>query len=177
MEEKLKSRTKSFVEYVISRSNKDSAFRAAFKKAENPQTKYDALEYLINFCDIENKYEYEPFLLIGFAIAKAKLKKDGDIPFGLALLRTTERKNDENNPAKLRLRRILSCSDIDELVMILRPAINLIISKQIDLNYSDLLYDILNWNYDWKIENTKIKWAKDFYKGGKNVSEFMEDRN
>lgn len=170
-------KAKKFINFVISRSQKDSTFRAAFKKASNPDTEYEAFEYLCDFgFDIENVYERKPVLLIGSAIAKSKITKDGNLSLGKAILKAYD--NNKEGPAKTRLRRLLACENIEEVCFILRHILSLITSKQVSISYYDLLNDILFWNYPDKIERTKTKWAKDFYsKGGEDVCDFVENRN
>ncbi|HOJ86256.1 MAG: type I-E CRISPR-associated protein Cse2/CasB [Elusimicrobiales bacterium] len=170
---------KNFINFVINRSQKDSAFRAAFKKADNPNTEHEAWEYLCNFgFDIENDYERKPLLLIGSAIAKSKITKDGNLTLGKAIAKAYDNDKNKEGPAKTRLRRLLACQNIDEVCSVLRHILSLISSKQVPLSYYDLLNDILFWNYQDKIERIKIKWAKDFYsKGGEDVCDSMENRD
>jgi len=157
----------NFVKYVIQKIKTDSSARAAFKKSDNPEMEYEALEYIVKFCNIENKYERKPFLLIAASIAKAKIDSNGKHSLGKAIAMCYKDATGEggDNPARRRLRRLLACSDIDELCSVLRHILSLINSKEVSLNYADLLKDLLDWDKPQRVENIKIKWAKDFYKG------------
>ena len=70
----------------------------------------------------------------------------------------------EKSPANARLRRLLACTDTDELVMCLRPVLSLIQSRVTsgNLNYAFLLRDLVKFYYD--PDRIKKSWANSFYK-------------
>lgn len=154
-------REQAFVQFVLGRLRKDSAYGAALRRADNPATEYQAWEYLSRWCDIDKSWELQPFATVGAALARAKPLTDGPMGIGAAIASCyTEggTPGNKNDTAKAKLRRLLSCDTVEETCKILRPLLSLISSRGIPLSYSDLLSDLTHFS-----ELKKQKWAVDFY--------------
>ncbi len=159
-EEKKKNRGEAFVEFILNRMKNDNGFRAGLKRADNPATEYQSWEFLAAFgVNIEKEWERRPFAVIGAAVAKAKIEVDGFLGIGKAIAQCYEDGN-ASDQAKAKLRRVLACSNVEEVCHILRPLLSLINSHGVHLNYGQLLQDLLWFNVN---EHTKAKWAQDFY--------------
>lgn len=91
-------------------------------------------------------------------------KKDAKCNFGwtcrevrLAEPRGREKMRDEKEP-HTRFRRLLACSDSDEICRHVPHAVRLAKSREKDVNYRQLFVDLWWWN-EW----TKIAWAKAYW--------------
>lgn len=161
-----KSRGQSFVEFVLVRMEKDNAFGAALRRADNPATEYQSWEYLALWCDIDKDWERLPFATVVAAIARAKPKTDGFLGIGKAIAVCYEDGN-KSDAAKSKLRRLLACNSVKEACVILHPLLSLIASRGVRLNYGQLLGELL---YFGDGEKAKVKWAIDFYGRRENDS-------
>lgn len=168
-EKQSKNRYSSFVDYVLQRCAKDKSYAAKLRKADNPNTAYQAWELLISMnVDITKENEMRAFSLIGSALSKSKASHDGTHSLGTALRNTLEDKsNIKETSTALRLRRILACTSQEELCLVLRPTLNLILSKsntQAPLCFEQLLREVRYFAYDdEQTQRVKLKWARDFY--------------
>lgn len=154
-------RGEAFVQFTLKRLQKDSAFGAALRRADNPSTEYQAWEYLSHWCDIDKPWELQPFATVGAALARAKPINDGSLRIGAAIAACYSEggaPGNQTDTAKAKIRRLLACDTIDEICRILRPILSLITSRGIHLWYSDLLDDLIHYS-----EYKKQKWAVDFY--------------
>jgi CRISPR system Cascade subunit CasB len=154
-----KNHEQAFVDYVIERMKKDTAFGAALRRADNPATESHAWEQLASWCDIDKDWERRPFATVAAAVALAKPNKDGSLGIGKALAACYDDGN-QSDSAKQKLRRLLACDSIQEACDILRPLLSLIASHGVSLNYGRLLNELI---YFGDGEKAKIKWAVDFY--------------
>ncbi len=162
------SKYQRFVNHVITEIAKNSGFRAALKRADNPTTAYQSWEYLAKWCAIDKKGQYLPYTTIGAALAKAKVEHEGTLGIGRALASCYDDGN-KSDQAKRKLRRLLSCTNIAEVCEVVRPLLSLISSRSNgSLNYSRLLEELRYFN-----EQTRQKWAIDFY--GKPVEPMEEE--
>jgi CRISPR system Cascade subunit CasB len=155
-----KTRGKAFAEHVIKRLPGDNAFGARLRRADNRATEYQSWEYLVKWCDIEKPWERLPFGLIAAALARAKPKTDGHLGIGKGLSLCYD-DGQNSDAAKAKLRRLLACNSIEEVVPVLRPFLSLLQSKGVPLGYGRLLDDLL-W-YRASGEKQKLQWANDFY--------------
>lgn len=152
-----------FVSSVINRVNQDnSAFRAAMSRADNPALESCAWEFLVPFCNIEYENERRSFAIIGAAIAKNKPEQDVDIGFGRTLASICKNEDDREREGK-RLRRLVSCNNVTELLPILRPILGYVASKGGKIGYHRLLNDLLFWS-----KKTQLRWVNEFYGKMKN---------
>ncbi|MDD3694478.1 MAG: type I-E CRISPR-associated protein Cse2/CasB [Lentisphaeria bacterium] len=154
-----KSLQQRFVEYALARVQEDSAFRAALRRADNPNTESAAWQYVLPFCDLNNSIERRAFCLIGAAIAKEMPSEDGTLSLGAALRSVCEGESEEElNREASRLRRLLACNSRGELLQQLGHQIRFLQSRRAALSYSRTLADMLYWN-----ERTRIAWTRDFF--------------
>lgn len=154
------TRAQKFTTYTIEKIKIDNAFGAALRRADNPDTEYQAWEYLVQWCDIEKPWKRIPFAVIGAALARAKPEKEGTLGLGKCIAACYE-DGRESDAAKARLRRLLGCHSVLEACRVLRPILSLVQSRGAQLNYGKLLEQLLRW-YD-NGERQKISWASDFY--------------
>ena len=153
------SRGQAFVKYVLSGMKADSAFGAALRRADNPATESQAWGYLSHWCDLDKDWERRPFVTIAAAIARTKPSADGMFGIGKAIALCYDDGN-KSDSAKSKLRRLLSCDSVGAACSILRPLLSLIASKDVRLNYGQLLNDL---SYFGDGEKVKQRWAVDFY--------------
>jgi CRISPR system Cascade subunit CasB len=166
------SREEAFVAAALKRmygEKPDSAFRAAFSRADNPDLDSRCWEYLQRWrCNITDLKDRRAFTLIGAALARMKEKQtdDGKIVIGQAIARSYDdegmRNGSEKDAAMSKFRRILACHSTEEACDVLRPILRLIDSRGIRLKYAALLKDLLRPDYGFN-EWVKPRWARDFY--------------
>jgi CRISPR type I-E-associated protein CasB/Cse2 len=158
---------KDFVAYILNICAKDKRPSAMLRRAESLEQSHLSWEYLIRVgINIENDKYRLSHSFIASAIAKAKITKDGDKGLGETLF-IAEKGNLENNT---RLRRLISCSDLNEVIVVLRHVLSFINSKELNcLCYSDLLKDLLDFpignDYSSEyLERVKARWARGYFK-------------
>lgn len=151
-----------FVEAIIERCRQDKGLAARLRRADNPATEYQSWELLATYgVDLEKERERLPFVTVAAAIAKAKAEHNGKLTLGRALAACYE-EGRESSQAKARLRRLLACSELAELVRHLRPVLTLINSKAGQpLDYQRLLGQLCSFAYD--AQRIKAQWAQEFY--------------
>ncbi|MFH1562005.1 MAG: type I-E CRISPR-associated protein Cse2/CasB [Nitrospirota bacterium] len=155
-----KSRGQKFVHFVLERMDKDNAYGAALRRADNPATESQSWEYLARWCDIDKDWEWRPFATIAAAIAHAKPGTDGFLGIGKAIAACYPEDGNKSDSAKSKLRRLLACDSVKEACIVLRPLLSLIASRGAHLCYGQLLNELL---YFGDGEKMKVKWAVDFY--------------
>ncbi len=151
----------SIVASVFKRKETDSAFRAALKKANNPDTAYMSWEYLADY-GIQIQYESSriPYEIVLSAIAGSEANDNGNMRLGQAIALCYD-DGKESAPAKSKLRRILACDSLIELCSVLKPQLRFIYSKGISIDYSILLKE-LRW-FEKNSEQIKATWAQSFF--------------
>ena len=156
------TKEKEFVKHVIKKAGEDTGYVAMLRRGDNPDTEYYAWEALARFIDLQNDRERIPYALVGAAICRVKPQKDGEAGIGEALAKCCKDNRDEGN---MRLRRLLSCDNIQEVCRILRQVLTLIQSRQPELlSYSRLLDDLYKFGKSsWRRNKVKQNWAMDFY--------------
>ncbi|MFA6784259.1 MAG: type I-E CRISPR-associated protein Cse2/CasB [Sphaerochaeta sp.] len=164
------SKSERFISQVIV-WNADTGIAAKLRRGNNPATEYMAWEYISSWCDLTNPFQLQPYLTVAAAVAKEKIKVDGNLGLGQALALCYPEKSD-SDPAKARLRRILSCTDNLEVCSLLRSILGFISAKGIPISYAKLLDDLLYFS-----ERTRKKWAMDFYRTGKGGLQDDSDKN
>lgn len=159
-----RSKSQSFVDYIIHRCQGDNGVRAALKRADNPATEYQSWEVLAGFkVDLEYENQRLPYATIAAAIARAKIEKNGVTKIGAAIAKCYEDGN-ASDQAKAKLRRLLACDNVPEACRILRPLFSLIEAKGgVRLDYVQLLDDLLWFGHDDSQLRIKARWAQDFY--------------
>lgn len=172
------NRQKVFIDWVLENSKKDTGFSAKLRRADNPDQAYYAYGILCGFgIDIEKDSERLPYSLVGAALCRADVEKDGSLGLGAALrvcesMKTgaDEKESETDSP---RLRRILSCEDVEEVCRTLRPVLSLVASRQISLCYEQLLEDLCHFQSDAWRQSIKLRWAREFFH---RASEGSEDK-
>jgi CRISPR system Cascade subunit CasB len=161
-------KTTAFVDYVIKVVNENKGFGARLRKADNDATEYQVWDILSRWVDLERRNERKSYALIGASLARIKPTKDGKLSIGEALRLIHFKENPtlsiDQSSISMRFRRILACKDQEELISVLRPTFRFIESKDLVIDYSQLLKDISFFNNDKYREWTRAKWAKHFYK-------------
>lgn len=151
-----------FVNAIIKSCEQDKGLAARLRRADNPATEYQSWDLLATYgVDLEKERERLPFVTIAAAIAKAKAQQNGKVTLGKALAVCYD-DGRESNQAKARLRRLLACTEISELVRHLRPVLTLINSKSgQSLDYQRLLKQLRSFSFD--PQRIKAQWAQEFY--------------
>lgn len=169
MENETKANPGGFVAAMISRitKQKDTACRAALRRADNPNTASYAWEYLAPYCDLRNERERLAFALAGAAIARAAPDHDGKCDLGETLAAVCDT-SDARDRESRRLRRLLACDSVPELVSVLRPVVQYLQSKNKGslLGYERLIWDMLGWG-----EKVKVEWARHFFRAAEPEAE------
>jgi CRISPR system Cascade subunit CasB len=159
------TREERYVKSIIERMKTDSAMAAALKRADNPATEYQSWEYLADFkIDLEKPWERIPYTTVSAAVARAKPSQDGSYSLGAALAScyddSTVRGRD-NDQARAKLRRLLSCNTTEEVCAILRPLLSLIASREKKVAYGRLLNQLV-W-FENNPQKIRIQWAEEFF--------------
>lgn len=179
MENDKRTHAGRFVEYVLRRSSQDRGFAASLRRADNPDTEYQSWGTLAALkVDLERDRERLPFALVGAAICRAGLEKDGSYGLGSALGACFEdaggEAGDGEKAGAARLRRLLACTSVRELCQVLRPLLQMINSKsRRPLCHADLLLDLLYFE-SAGADNIKKRWAMDFYAPARQNAENAE---
>lgn len=159
----MSTRETSFAEYIFSRKEKDSGFRACLKQAASDSLEWKSWTIIQRFVpDLSNENERKAFVLIGSSIAKSHAKSNGNIGLGKAFA-IASKKSGENDEFPPRFMRVLSCTSISELIDVLRPSLSFLDSKMIPLDYGEILSDVLRFKYgEDAIIDVKAHWTADF---------------
>ena len=154
----------AFVDYIIRRCESDTGTRAALRRADNPATEYQSWDVLAGFhVNLESEGERLSHALVAADIARTNTSKNGFVKIAQAIARSYQDGHNDDQ-AKAKLRRLLACDSVSELVRILRPLLRLFESRGVGtLDYVSLLNDLRWFNFDESRERTKIRWAQDFY--------------
>lgn len=163
--EKPKDKADRFISYILGKIESDNACAAALRRADNPDTEYQAWETLVPWCNLEQKREYLPFAVIAAAIARSKPKANGALGLGTAIARCYEDGNN-SDAAKAKLRRLLACDTVEEACQILRPIFSIIDFRGVPLNYSKLLSQLLRFG-----DAVRKSWAMEFFNAKEGVAD------
>jgi CRISPR system Cascade subunit CasB len=161
MAEENKQTEPSLVAKVFARCKNDKGFAATLKRADNPDTAYQAWEILADFkvpLDVDSKRL--PHALVFAAIARSSKEKDGTLGLGATLANAYQDDGGkDSDAAKAKLRRILACDNVIEVCQVLRPILQLICSRGVGISFEKLLKDLIFFNSD----KTFARWAQDFF--------------
>ena len=160
----IRVKTDRFIQYIIQHCEKDKGFAALIKRADNPNTEYYSWEILARFTDLTNDYQRLPYAYIAAAIADGKIQHNGTQNIGRILAKCYDSPNGAGNQedqAKLRLRRLLACQNSVEACAVLRGLLSLIRAKSLaeQLDYAELLENLIYFN-----DTIKARWAMAFYR-------------
>lgn len=161
-----------YVAEVIERAQKDNAFAAKLRRADNPATEDQAYWFLTaKGVDLVEDNIRLPYALIGAAICKVKPQTNGTARIGEALAASfaarepsgDEKNHNEDKPGSSRLRRLLACDSIRDACVVLRPMLPFIAANSSrPLDYARLLSDLLNLEKSAGAAIRK-RWAMEFY--------------
>lgn len=159
----------NFVNYIFEHKEQDKRFSALLKRADNDDTRYYSWEILARWIDLSHPWEEKAYGIIAASIARSKLDHEGELSLGGAIAHafevTIDKRDtkDKGNPAaSSRLQRLWSSKDAEDLIRILRPLLSFLASKDIAINHSQLLSDILRFDFSQQ-DKIKARWAQDFY--------------
>jgi CRISPR system Cascade subunit CasB len=160
-----KSREERFVEYLeeIER-NEDRAALAALRRSlgKSPGEAVEAHRYVLPFNPAT--WEESAYYLVGglFALHPQSWRKDkGDrnlTNLGASFARLGSEV--ESKSIEKRFVALLNCHE-DDLAEHLRHAISLLRSKEIPVDWIELLKDLRNWNYSDR--SVQLRWARAFW--------------
>lgn len=120
---------KGLMDAVFKRLSTDTAFRAACKRADNPDTEYQSWEYLAEYkVNLEYEESRLPFATILSSAARSSRHADGSVNLGKALLIAYDG-DIKNTAARAKLRRILVCDTVQDACRSIRPILRFIESK------------------------------------------------
>ena len=156
----------AFVAFVLKRLPQDTAFGAALRRADNPDTEYQSWEHLAPWCDLDDSFKRVCFATVGAGLANSKQSSEGPASLGSAIARCYSDGNQDDS-AKRKLRRLLACETSTEACHWVRPMLRLAGSRGVQVNFGRLLDDLLFFG-----PKVKERWATDFYgkKGEKDDS-------
>jgi len=162
MEKKEATWEENFVTTVITKSTAEKGLAARLRRADNPATEYQSWELLAAMnVDLEKENQRMPFVTVASAIAKSKADHNGTLSLGKAIAACYE-DGSENNQARARLRRLLACNELLELVRILRGTLSLINNKVArPLDFIRLLKQLRR--FPFNSQQVKSQWAQEFY--------------
>lgn len=152
------SKEQQFIQFIIERCNQNKGFAARLRRADNPATEYQSWDILGPWVELDNPWQRLPYATVGAAIARSKVDKNGSLSLGKGLADAYAEKG-SSEQATARLRRLLACTDVQEACRVLRPVLTLLDSKlNQPLDYGKLLRELRYFG-----ENSKVRWAQDFY--------------
>ena len=161
MTDEKKQKKASLVAEIFARCKNDKGFAASLKRADNPDTAYQAWEILATYgVPLDKESKRLSHALIFAAIARSSKNMDGNLGLGAALAKAYQDDgNRDSDAAKAKLRRILACNDVVETCQVLRPILQLICSRGVGISFEKLLNDLKFFNS----EKTLACWAQDFF--------------
>jgi len=159
-----KNPAQAFVEYIIKRCDADNGARAALRRADNPSTEYQSWDIIAGFhVNLESEGARLPHALVAADIARTNAQRNGHVKIGQAIARCYQ-DGQTDDQAKAKLRRLLACDSVPEVIGILRPVLRLVESRGAGpLDYSSLLNDLKWFEREESRARTKVRWAQDFY--------------
>lgn len=156
------------IDAICAFCSRSKANAAKLRRADIPGQSQDSWPILVKFVDLTDERRLLAYELVAAAISRSDDYVSGSLTLGKAMqqaLEITSMDDLEDNQKDLRMGRLLACTDLNELVRVLRPVLGLIRAKAgAPLDYSQLLWDLVSFcGPDWQAEKTKRKWANDFY--------------
>lgn len=171
MEKQETSKEAYFVNSVfLAKGN--NGLKAKLKRADVPSMAYQSWEFLLSHgINLEWEDDRQSAALVAAAIAKSDVTGNGSLGLGRALaeaFKDSDSGSSEDNasPASQRLRRLIACSSVAELLQVLRPMLSLIDSRLSSghLDYALLLRQLWDFHWEDRQERIKIGWTQDFYR-------------
>ena len=160
------NRYKAFIDYVINRSKNDNKFSSEIRRASNPTFEAGGWETLVQFnISLDFKHTRRAYLIMAAAAVQSKIAEDGTIGIGRALA-LSYAENQSDDQAKARLRRLLACTSLEDVNMVIRPMLTFVQSRKVtNLNYSGILKQLDGYHFDQ--DKVRAQWATEFYTYGK----------
>lgn len=160
--------SESFVSYIVDVCKRDKGIRADLRRADSDALEWKAWQYIHVFLEDLEKDEKKRniLVLIASSIASDTNPQNGNKKFGQAI-RLIYPPPKEYKQFPLRFARILSCDDIEELLLSMRPMIRLIASKGIKLDFAALMDDLLWFLQKEKQSDVKARWMQQYLTGEK----------
>ncbi|MCB0138686.1 MAG: type I-E CRISPR-associated protein Cse2/CasB [Caldilineaceae bacterium] len=158
MSEQVSKRDERIQAFIKNLNGLDSGGRARLKR--NAGKRLNAARNIGTFYRIlpfdTPSYEEEIFFLVATLFP---LATSGEIPsFGQSLKRARESQNARGMDRRFE---VLLDADEDQLPFHLRQSVRLLYSKQIPINWSQLLKDLFSWSHVDKYVQTR--WARDYF--------------
>ncbi len=157
-----------FVNYIVDVCKRDKGIRADLRRADSNALQWKSWQYIHAFLEDLEKEEKKRNILVFIAssIAVDTNPQNGNKKLGQAirLIYPPSKKDKEIPP---RFARILSCDDIDELLLSIRPMIRMIASKGIQLDFVALMDDFVWFLQKEKQPSIKAKWMQQYLSAGK----------
>ncbi len=145
---------------------RDNGAIARLKRADSPEQAPQAWDILLKL-NIPTK-DFAACLMVGAVMCRRGEAADGKASLGLALASCF----DDREQGSMRLRRLLACTDSEELCSILRPLLGFIDSRaKYRLCYARLLDELIKFDSSNWQETIKLRWTQDFW----NVTEQDEE--
>ena len=155
-----------FIDYIFRHIKADKGFRAELRHAANPLLEYRVFPEIYHFVGdkILDGNIKQIYMLVASAAAKSGLESDGTYGFGRAMREVSDIKDSNGRKSfHPRFSRIVSIRSFKDLAEVLRPTLQLIASRNIPLDYSMLLSDLIRWNSS-DADRTRVKdeWCADY---------------
>lgn len=145
---------------------RDNGAIARLKRADSREQAPQAWDILLKL-NIPSQH-FPQCLMAGAAMCRRGEAADGKASLGLALASCF----DDREQGSMRLRRLLACTDCEELLPVLRPLLSFIDSRaKYRLCYARLLDELTKFDHSSWQESIKLHWTQDFW----NISEQGEE--
>lgn len=174
MSASVKSRAERFVAMLEKRKD-DRGVMADLKRGFSETTADRTWPYISRWgCDLVNNRQRIIYQTVAAAYAYCKIiTLKGNLGATCRQIAAGDEKGDEGiKTFETRFRRLLTCSTLEELSVHLVGIIKTAASKNIPLNYTGLFEDLWWWS-----NNTKIKWAAEYWGARAEGQDEISDKN
>ena len=165
-----------FVNYLQSKAE-DRAVLAALRRGlgQPPGTVPDMFPYVVRFlADDVNRWTEQCYYLIAALYAlHPQSAPAGNL--GAHFARTLDPNADRNDAIERRFTALLTAHP-DDLHFYLRQAISFLKSKDVSINWHQLLHDLLKWENPKRRPVVQKQWAAQFWRSGKPIAETGDNR-
>lgn len=171
---KEQGRAEAFVQW-LQEHREDRGMMAELRRGLNRDTEWFAWKYLSLWCDITSPSQRRAYgVVAGAYAAHPEASSDGNL--GDTVRRVATRA-DVDQPRALasfegRFRRLLACGSVAEVADQVRHVVRAAKQRQIPVNYTQLLTDLLDFRWPTARERIRVYWASAFWaavpEGGSN---------
>lgn len=161
-----KDRNSNFVNYICKQCSSNKGIAAHLRRADQGNPDPIVFATLVKFgLDITKESEFLPFSMVAAAIARGKKYENGSHNF-IQLLASVEKCSTEKKEKDdARIRRLLACNSLSDLVLIFRPIMSLVQNRSnYTIDYETLLDDLCLFENEACRVLIKKKWATLFYR-------------